>query len=217
MRALALVALAGCASYATTTTARPVAPGASQTTAALEVDGFGVVEDDARIPMPAFAVAVRRGVARDVDLGGKLTVLPLAGALTAIGVEAQARWRVAGAPERRWELAIAPAGGWRGVASSGARWDAAHVVLPVVVGLNLGARRHQLFVAPKVGWQRWWSEGAMPVDLPFGGAGVGFAWRVGRATTLVPEATVLQSPTRVAGSAGSAIVHVGFAVVWDGK
>ena len=217
MRALALLAVAGCASYGTMTTARTLPPGTTQATAALELDGAGVVEDDARIPSPTLAVAVRRGVARDLDVGAKLSVLPLDEVLETIGVEAQARWRFRGDASRRLELAVAPTAGWRGVSSSGARWDAAHAVVPVIVGLNLGARRHQLFLSPKVGWQRWWSAGAMPVDLPFAGAGIGFAWRVRDDLTLVPELSALQSPTSLRGSDGMALVHLGIGLVWDGK
>src|SRR5687767_1632927 len=160
------------------TTARPVEPGASQVTTSLELDGVGVVETPVRIPLPALTVNVHRGVREDVDVGGKLSILPLGDAGTALGFEGQGRWRFVGDEHARVELAFAPSAGWRGIESSGARWDAAHVVAPLVAGVNLGARRHQLYLAPKVGWQRWWSAGAMPIDVPFGGVTVGFAWRV---------------------------------------
>jgi hypothetical protein len=216
VKALALCALAGCASYGTLTTARTVEPGAGQVTAALEIDGTGAAESQLRVPMPSLAVGVRRGVAPGVDVGGKVSMLPLGAAATGLGVEGQARWRFAGAPERRLELAVAPAGGWRSTASSGARWDAAHAVLPLVIGVNLGARRHQLFVSPKVGWQRWWSAGATPVDVPFAGAGLGFAWRLGGAT-LIPEITAVRAPVEINSQGSTAIVHVGVGLMFDGK
>lgn len=214
MRAALVFALCtGCASYGSMTTARPVAPGSSQVTTALELDGFGVVESNLRVPLPTLAVGVRRGLRDDLDVGGKLSILPLGDALTALGVEAQARWRFAGDSTRRWELSVAPSAGWRGTESSGARWDAAHAVLPLVIGLNLGAKRHQLYWAPKVGWQRWWSAGAMPVDVPFAGSSLGFAWRIRERLTLIPEATLLRTPTALDNSAGSAIVHVGLGLI----
>jgi hypothetical protein len=215
VRAVALLALAGCASYGTMTSARPVAPGASEVTTALELDGAGVVEDDLRVPSPSLAVQVRRGVREDVDIGGKLSILPFADALTTLGVEAQARWRFAGSDTSRFELAVAPSLGWRGTESSGARWDAGHAVVPLIVGWNLG--RHQLYLSPKVGWQRWWSRGAMPVDVPFAGAGLGFTWRVRERWSIVPEATALRSPTSLDQSDGMAIVHVGIGLVFEGK
>jgi hypothetical protein len=215
--AIVLLACAGCASYGSMTTARPVAPGASQVTTALELDGVGVVENDLRVPMPTLAVGVRRGVRDDVDVGGKVSILPFGDALTALGLEAQARWRLLGDAGARWELAVAPSAGWRGTESSGARWDAAHAVLPAVIGLNVGsrARRHQLYWAPKVGWQRWWSAGAMPVDVPFAGSSLGFAWRVRGRISVIPEVTLLRSPTALDNSTGSAIVHAGVGVVFD--
>lgn len=213
--ALVLVACAGCASYGSMTPARPVAPGATQVATALELDGVGVVESPLRVPLPTLAVGVRRGLAEDLDVGGKLSVLPLGEALTALGAEAQARWRFHGDADRRWELAVAPAAGWRGTSSSGARWDAAHVVLPLVIGWNLGAKRHQLYWSPRVGWQRWWSAGSMPVDVPFAGSTLGFAWRVRDRITIIPEGTVLRSPTSLDNSQGSAIVHFGIGVVFD--
>jgi hypothetical protein len=214
--ALVLLACAGCASYGSMTSARTIAPGTSQASTALELDGVGVVENPVRIPLPTLAVGVRRGLRDDLDVGGKLSILPAGDALTALGVEAQARWRFAGDPSRRWELAVAPSAGWRGTESSGARWDAAHAVLPLVIGLNLGsrARRHQLYWAPKVGVQRWWSAGAMPVDVPFAGSTLGFAWRIRERLTLVPEASLLRSPTSLDNSDGAAIVHVGVGLVF---
>ena len=216
MRYLAILALAGgCASYGTLTTARPVAPGASQVTTALELDGIGVVENPARIPLPSLSVDVHRGVRADVDVGGKVSILPGGDFLTGLGAEGQLRWRFAGGDRSRWEFAVAPSAGWRSVESSGARWDAAHAVVPVVVGLNLG--RHQLYLAPKVGWQRWWSAGSMPVDVPFAGAGIGFAWRIGHHTTLVPELSVLQTPTSMDNSKGAAILNLGLGLMIDGR
>lgn len=210
------VAATGCASYGTMTSARPVAPGASQITAALELDAVGVQEDDLRVPLPSLAVGVRRGVRADVDVGGKVSVLPLGDALTQLGVEGQVRWRIAGDADATWEVAVAPSAGWRGISSSGARWDAAHVALPVIVGLNFGRRRHQLFASPKVGYQRWWSAGSMPVGVPFAGAGIGLSWRIKPRLTLVPEATALSSPTSLDQSEAAAIVHVGIGLVWEG-
>jgi hypothetical protein len=216
VKALSLCALAGCASYGTLTTARTVEPGAGQVTAALELDGTGAAESDLRLPMPSLAVGVRRGVARNLDVGGKLSMLPFGDAMTGLGLEGQGRWRFAGAPSRRFELAVAPSAGWRSTATSGARWDAAHAVLPLIIGINLGARRHQLFLSPKIGWQRWWSAGATPIDVPFSGAGIGFAWRLGSAT-LIPEITAVRSPVEINSQGSTAIVHVGLGLMFDGK
>jgi hypothetical protein len=213
---LAIVACAGCASYGSMTSARTIAPGTSQASTALETDGVGIVENPVRLPLPTLAIGVRRGLREDLDVGGKLSILPIGDALTALGLEAQVRWRFLGDPSRRWELAVAPSTGWRGTESSGARWDAGHVVLPLVIGLNFGSadRRHQLYWAPKAGWQRLWSAGAMPVDVPFAGSTLGFAWRLRERLSLVPEATLLRSPTSLDQSDGSAIVHVGVGLVF---
>ena len=91
----------------------------------------------------------------------------------------------------------------------------ANTVLPLIVGWNLG--RHQLYLSPKVGWQRWWSRGAMPVDVPFAGAGVGFAWRLRKRTSLITEVTALHTPTSLDNSDGAGILNVGVGLVFDGR
>jgi hypothetical protein len=214
---LVLLLLGGCASYGTMTTARPVAAGRSQVTTSLELDGIGVVENPARVPLPSLTVDIHRGLRDDLDVGGKLSILPGGEMLTGIGAEGQLRWRFVGDEHRRWEIAVAPSAGWRSIESSGARWDAAHAVVPVVIGLNLGARRHQLYLAPKAGWQRWWSDGSMPVDVPFSGVGLGFAWRVRRNVTVLPEISVLRTPTSLDNSEGAGILNAGIGLMIDGR
>jgi hypothetical protein len=216
VKRLVLVALSGCASYGTMTTARTVAPGRSEVTTSLELDGIGIVETPVRVPLPSLTVDVHRGLRDDLDAGAKISILPLGEALSGLGAEGQLRWRFAGGEDSRFEVAVAPSAGWRSVESSGARWDAAHAVLPVVVGVNLGRRRHQLYLSPKVGWQRWWSAGSMPVDVPFAGTGIGFAWRVRSHVTLLPEISVLRTPTSLDHSEGGAILNVGLGLMIAG-
>lgn len=53
--------------------------------------------------------------------------------------------------------------------------------------------------------------------MPVAGSTLGFAWRIRERLTLVPEATLLQSPTSLDQSDGSAIVHVGVGLVFGGE
>jgi hypothetical protein len=122
--------------------------------------------------------------------------LPLGQALTSVGGELSAKRELM--RSGRLELAVLAGGGYRLITSSGAEWEAVYANLPLLVGINLRGV-DQLVFGPRVGWQRWYSTGARPVDIPQVGTTIGYAWAVRPNLTVMPELSWLYSPTEVNG------------------
>jgi hypothetical protein len=179
-----LVTAAGCASAGGMTTARTLQAGADQWMVAPELN-----------PTPEIGVGYRRGVGAEIEVAAKVSTLPAGEALTSLGAELSARRQIW--TSGRLELAAGVAAGYRLIHSSGATWEAGYGELPVLVGINVRRGLDQLVIGPRVGYQRWYSSGSMPVDLPYWGASIGYAWAATRSLTVFPELALTRSTTLV--------------------
>jgi hypothetical protein len=214
MRAVLLLMVlawpAGCASYTTFKTARTLPPGRSEVLVATQLQGAATTDGRAA-PMPELVAGARRGFAHRLELGVTGTLLPLGAYLTAASVEGTAKRQLWDSASGRWSLAVGAGLAYRFTSSSDAVFEAVHVAVPLMMGLNLG--RHQLVVSPTVGVQRWYGTGARPVTLPFAGASLGLVWQVRRRVALLPEVTWADSPARNFMTSSSKLFHLGLAVV----
>jgi hypothetical protein len=207
---LALAAGAGCAAVTTMETARSLPPGQMQYAIGPEINGGGMRDKRAKVGIPEVAVGARRGVGAGVEVIGKLMVLPLGQALTSIGGELAVKVQLHRGD--RLEIAALAGGGYRTISSSGARWEGIYANTPLLFGINV-RQRDQIVLGPRVGWQRWYSSGARPVDVPQAGTSIGYAWGVRPSLTVMPEVSWLYSPTGAAGRENGSVLFtagVGF-------
>lgn len=212
--ALAVIAASGCAAVTTMQTARSLPAGKTQVVIGPELNGGGVREGNGKIAIPELASSLSVGVGHGVEVRGKAMVLPLGQALTSVAGEVSAK--VALVSGERTELATGLGGGYRVLSSSGATWESVSVNLPLLVGINLRGGRDQLVLGPRVGWQRWYSTGARPVDVPQVGTTIGYAWAVRPTFTVMPELSWLYSPVEVNGmDGGTALFSFGIGFVFD--
>jgi hypothetical protein len=202
MRALAGLAAAllagGCMGSGGVSTARTLDPGQHQVVAGLELGGA--------------AVGYRRGLARGVEIDGKLTGLPAGEILTTAGLELSGKVQLYRG--QRLELATGAGAGYWLIRSSGATWEAATVQIPLLVGVNLRGGRDQLVIGPRLGVQRWYSSGAMTVNLPFAGATVGYAWTANPRLTVFPEIGIMRSSVDLADVRPARLFHLGIAFLF---
>jgi hypothetical protein len=207
--ALVLAAGAACGSYSTYRTTRTAAPHRTDLLAALQVSGASSATGESA-PLPELAVAARRGIGArtEVQLAGTLLAIPHAqtGSVELGGKHRLVAWG-------RWSVAVGAVAGYRIGESGGAVVEAGYVAAPVIAGLELG--RHQLVGAITGGYQRWYSSGARPVDVPFVGPSLGFLWQLGRRWALLPEVGSAYTPVPNMVTTDSRLFHVGVAVVWS--
>lgn len=206
------LALSACSSFTTYKTARPLSKGATQTLVAPQLDSAGPKETG-KAPFPELAVSVRHGVTETIELGGTLTLLPLGEAMQTIGLEGMGKMHLYQTRSGRVDLAIGGGVGYRVYSSSGAVFEMVHASLPFIVGINL-RRRDQLVIASSLAWQRWYSTGAHPVDIPSLGMSLGYRWQITHRFALMPELTVASSPTALRGFGDTAMAHAGIALVF---
>lgn len=196
--------LAGCTSAGGMTTARTLAAGQHQWVVSPELN-----------PTPELGVGYRRGLGGEVEVGAKVTTLPAGEALTTFGAELAAKRRmIAG---ERFELAVGMGAGYRLIHSSGANWESGYVELPVLAGVNLRGGRDQLVFGPRLGYQRWYSSGSMPVDVPFAGLSAGYAWAANDRLTVFPELSLLRSPTPIRDEGRYVMFHFGVGFLWGDR
>jgi hypothetical protein len=207
---LALALTSGCASYTTFKTARTLPPGRSRVVVATQLQGAGTT-DGQSAPMPELVLGVRRGLSHRLEVDATGTLLPLGDYLTAASAEVSGKRQLWESADGRWSIAAGAGLGYRITTSSGAVFEAVHFALPLMLGWNIGP--HQLVLSPTVGAQRWYGTGAVPVNLPFAGASLGFSWQVSRRVALMPEATWAESSARNYMTSNSRLFHVGLAVV----
>jgi hypothetical protein len=209
---LAIAALSACSSFTTYKTARPLSKGATQTLVAPQLDSAGP-KDTGKAPFPEIAVSVRHGITERIEVGGTLTVLPLGEAMQTLGFEGLGKLHLHQTRGGRVDLAVGAGAGYRVYSSSGAVFEMVHASVPLIVGINL-RRSDQLVIAPAVAWQRWYSTGARPVDVPSLGVSLGYRWQISQRFALMPEMTLASSPTALAGFGDTAMAHVGIALVF---
>ena len=84
--------------------------------------------------------------------------------------------------------------------------------MPAIVGVNFSLS--QVVVSPLFGWQRIYSPGAHPVDLPLAGVSLGFDLTMTRAIHILPEITWAVSPTDGPESDSIRMIHGGIAIIY---
>ncbi len=211
MRALAIVValLAGCGSYATYRTTRIAKPGQTDWLFGAQASG-AIAVDGGAAPLPELAVAARRAVHERVEVQLNATMLPIRQLRTS-SIELGGKARVL--EHGRWSLAAGAATGYRYMESGGAIIEGVHVAVPVILGVDLG--RHQLVWSVVGGYQRYYSSGARPVEVPFVGQSIGFLWQINPRWALLPELFTGYTPTRNFMTDETRLFDVGLAVVYS--
>jgi hypothetical protein len=211
MRALVLVlvaTLAGCGAYTSYKHTRLAPAGKTDWIVATQLSGAGTGTSD-NAPLPELAAGARRRVHARVDAGVTATFLPLGPAFSTFSAEASGKALLG--RHGRWSAAIAAGAGYRITYSSGATIEGVHVAAPLILAVDLG--RHQLVYSPTAGYQRVYSTGARPVDVPFAGWSLGFRWQLNRRWALLPEGTVGYTPARNFMTEDSRLFHAGVALL----
>lgn len=215
MRALMiLLVVAGCGSYSTFKTTRIAPVGHNQWLFGAQVAGIRAVDPpgDSRgaiAPMPEVALGWRRGLTSRYEVQVNGTIFALKQGQTG-SLELAGKARIGS--RGRWSLAAGGAAGYRLAGSSGAVVEGVFASVPVIGAVDLG--RHQLVLSIVGGYQRWYSSGATPVDIPFVGDTLGFVWQVGKHWAVLPEVGVAWTPKTNFMSDQSQLFHAGVAAVW---
>ena len=205
---LLALAAAGCGSYSTYRTTRLASTSKTEILVGAQVAGASVPEGGAA-PLPELALAARRGGGDRYEVQANGTLLALKQGRTG-SLEVGGKVRLLA--EGRWSLAVGAAVGYRIGESGGAVIEGGFVSAPLIGGVDLG--RHQLVLSVNGGYQRWYSSGARPVDVPFVGESIGFLWQVGRRWALLPELGAAYTPVENSMTNDSRLFHAGIAVLW---
>jgi len=209
-----VASLAGgaCTAMSTIKTADTVPAGQNQFIGAFEANGGAPLELPVKPLLPEFVFGLRRGLTDRLDVGAKLTTLPLGHRITTAGLEGQVKVQLRRVPGSRYKLALGPAAGFRWISSAGAAMQVSYLTIPFITGIDVG--RHQIVVAPEAGVQLWTSAGANEVWAPMLGLSLGFVWRINRHFALVPEVAAYRSTVRIDYSEGSQMFHVGIGCLY---
>jgi hypothetical protein len=210
MRALLfLIALAGCGSFSTYRTTRIAKPG--KTDWLVGAQAAGAMSTDGQIaPMPELAIAARHAVHERVELQANATSLVIRQFRTG-SFELAGKARVFA--HGRWSLAVGAAAGYRIAETGGAIVEGVHAAVPLIAGIDLG--RHQLVYSIVGGYQKWYSSGANPVEVPFVSNSIGFLWVLNDRWALLPEAGSGWTPTRNYMTDDTRLFHLGLAVMYS--
>ncbi len=174
---VAFLTLAGCTSFSTLGRARIVEPGQ------LEIFGapaamIQAVANEAPTVRPVGDLGARYGLDDRFELDARITTL---------GASAGPRIQLlrSADPSSGFDLLIAPALAYTYP-------DKFALEVPLLLGWNVG-NGNQIIVAPRLVYQaRFSDEGvSYPLSYIFGGGSVGFAWKVSRHFTLMPEVSFL--------------------------
>jgi hypothetical protein len=201
--------LAACGSYSTYRTTRLASTSRTEMLFGAQVAGVRA-PDGAGAPLPELAVAARRGVGDRYEVQANGTLLALKQGRTG-SLELGGKMRVLA--EGRWSLAVGAAAGYRIAESGGAIIEGAFASAPVIGGIDLG--RHQLVLSANGGYQRWYSSGARPVDVPFVGESIGFLWQITSRWAVLPEVGSAYTPVKNLMTDDSRLFHVGVAAIWS--
>lgn len=206
---LLLCAGPACGSYSTYRTTRLASAQKTEILVGAQLAG-AAVPDGAGAPLPELALSARRGVGARYEVQANGTLLALRQGRTG-SLELGGKMRILSSG--RWSLAAGAAAGYRIAESGGAIIEGAFVSAPLIGGVELG--RHQLVVSVNGGYQRWYSSGARPVDVPFVGQSLGFVWQVRRRLALLPEIGSAFTPVKNSMTDDSRLFHAGVAVIWN--
>jgi hypothetical protein len=202
----------GCTAMSTIKTATTVPAGQTQVIGAVEANGGAPLELPVKPLLPELAFGVRRGLTDRLEVGGKLTTLPLGHRVTTAGVEGEVKVQLRRVPWSRIELALGPAAGFRWISVAGAAMQVTYLTVPFLTGIDVG--RHQFVIAPEAGLQLWTSAGSNEVWAPMMGLSVGFVWRIGKRFALVPEAAAYRTSVAIDYSRGSQMFHLGIGFLY---
>jgi hypothetical protein len=212
------VGLTACGTGTAYRTTRIAPVGHTQWLFGAQVSGAGLAgtgedgsptSDGRAAPLPEVAVAARRGLSDRFELQGNATLLSVGPAHTG-SLELAGKVRLY--QHGRWSLATGAGAGYRIADAGGAIIEGVFVSAPLIGGVDLG--RHQLVVSLDGGFQRLYSSGARPVDVPYVGESIGFLWQIGRSWALLPEAGLEYTPTGNFMTDHSRLFHVGIAALW---
>ena len=206
---IAIACLAGCGSYSTYRTTRIAKPGTTDYLFGAQASGAMAV-DGTVAPLPEFAIAARRAVHERIEVQANATMLPIKQLRTgSIELGGKARLFEHG----RWSIAAGAAAGYRLAESGGAIVEGVHVAAPVIFGVDLG--RHQLVWSVVGGYQKWYSSGAHPVEVPFIGDSLGFLYVIKNRWAILPEVGAAYTPTRNFMTDETRLFHFGVALVYS--
>lgn len=193
--------LTGCYSFNTIGRAHTIGKGHVEAFAAPEA--LIVPSFNGAAVRPVGEIGARVGVTDDVDLEGR--VMTLGGSLAA-HVQLR-RDRTPGS----WEAMLAP-----GLQFTSP--DKLAFELPVVFGVNVDKRDDQLVIAPRLAYQLRFGSPQV-TSYFFTGISLGFAWRLARHVTFMPEASLLtqlySSPGYTSNVDGTAAFQLAAAVLLD--
>ena len=193
--------LGGCYSFSTIGRAHTVGKGHVEAFAAPEA--LVVPSNNGIAVRPVGEIGARVGVTDDVDLEGRVTTL---GGSFATHVQLR-RDRTFGS----WEAMLAP-----GVAYTAP--DKLAIELPVLFGVNVDKRDDQLVVTPRLAYQLRFGS-PQPTSYFFAGLSIGFALRVLRHVTFMPEASLLTQlyapPGYTSNVASTAALQLSAALLFD--
>lgn len=209
--AVLLAMLGACSSHTTYKHATPLGAGTSKVSVAPQMSTVAG-EDGATLPYPELAFAMRRGITDRLDVGGAVSMLPLGRLFSSIAFEGSLQHQLYHSPSGRFELALGAGAGYRASATAGAVFETVHASVPLILGINLG--RHQLVLSPYGSWQRWYSEGTPPVDIPALGTSIGLYWQITERVALHPELAGAWSPVEINERGETSLGHIGVAVVF---
>jgi hypothetical protein len=174
-RALIVLSLSMTRCYSFTTLGRAHTIGKGHVEAFAAPEALVVPAPGGVAARPVGEIGARIGVTDNVDLEGRVTSL---GGSFATHVQLR-RDREPGS----WEAMLAP-----GVAYTAP--DKLAFELPIVLGVNVDKRDDQLVIAPRIAYQLRFGSPQV-TSYFFAGLSLGFAWRVVRHVSLMPEASLL--------------------------
>lgn len=204
--------LSGCATFGTLQRAETLGAGGVQL--ALEPSIWSGSVSGERLTLPDTDLAVRVGVAERVDLQARIgsSLLELGGKVQLTPKE-----------QERVVVSIAPTASAFVIGSGEANVGFGTVHVPVIVGVGVG--EHQLVLAPKL-HDIFAFGGGAGAHVVSAGASVGFAFRVGKRFSILPEYARLQpvwvtgasggeTTTEFVGEAGVAFSQISLAFLFD--
>ena len=187
----------GCGSQTGWGRATPMAPDRARVTLGVDASLLSAnltTEEPVRLPWLQLQGGSHRGIADGVEVGGRAWAFGLPRRFYTAGVAADvkvalARARAAGSGT---DIALGGSLGYQRVDLGGQPWHVPSLMVPLLVGHNFG--RHQLVYGPRAAVMAVSSYGQNPLLTYWGGASVGFAWRVTQTMDLQPEAVFIYSP-----------------------
>jgi hypothetical protein len=204
-RALALMLLATTHCYSYTTLSRAHTVGAGHVEAFAAPEALVVPASNQVAVRPVGEIGARIGVTDRVDLEGRVTTL---------GGSLAAHVQLRRDPSRFGvEAMLAPGAAFTAP-------DKLAFELPLVVGVNVG-HDDQIVLAPRVVYQLRFDVPGLsrPLGYAFLGGSIGFAWRLVRHFTLMPEASFLgqiwSEPGFASNYAGTVGVQLALGALFD--